>query len=206
MRFHGFRFRRNNSIVMNVEYAGETIWLHLPYTWLIQARKIVKIYQMIHAELVARRTFFTATNVVCRVNFLQSQTKVCLDIQIMFTKSCHVLHKLGCCYSNLIKGAHHCVERAMHHNCPVCFEVIRLLGVTLHAWAIQGWTYSCPSCNKFFSYCILSLCFKYWSWILKGLAFCIMVVVFIWLNEEHYCITMWTYDTSGVCQGNGASP
>lgn len=56
-------FRRNNFIVMNVEYVGETICLQLPYTWLIQARKIVKIYQMIHAELVARRTFFTATNV-----------------------------------------------------------------------------------------------------------------------------------------------
>lgn len=24
-----------------------------------------------------------------------------------------------------MEGGHHCVERAMHHNCPVCFEVIQ---------------------------------------------------------------------------------
>lgn len=40
---------------------------------------------------------------------------------LVFTFS--VLHGVGCCYSNLIKDAHHCIERAMHHNCPVCFEV-----------------------------------------------------------------------------------
>nr|XP_034896075.1 E3 ubiquitin-protein ligase RZFP34-like isoform X1 [Populus alba] len=32
-------------------------------------------------------------------------------------------NKCGCCYSMLMKDAHRCVERAMHHNCPVCFEV-----------------------------------------------------------------------------------
>ncbi|KAK4486596.1 hypothetical protein RD792_006847, partial [Penstemon davidsonii] len=31
-----------------------------------------------------------------------------------------------CCYSNLITDIHHCVEKAMHHNCPVCFEVMRI--------------------------------------------------------------------------------
>ncbi|XP_055812159.1 E3 ubiquitin-protein ligase RZFP34 isoform X3 [Solanum dulcamara] len=29
----------------------------------------------------------------------------------------------GCCYTNLMKESHICIERAMHHNCPVCFEV-----------------------------------------------------------------------------------
>lgn len=29
----------------------------------------------------------------------------------------------GCCYSNSLMDSHRCVERAMHHNCPVCFEV-----------------------------------------------------------------------------------
>lgn len=29
----------------------------------------------------------------------------------------------GCCYSKSMSDAHRCVERAMHHNCPVCFEV-----------------------------------------------------------------------------------
>ncbi|KAE9465486.1 hypothetical protein C3L33_02609, partial [Rhododendron williamsianum] len=32
-------------------------------------------------------------------------------------------NKCGCCYSRLMKDSHICVERAMHHNCPVCFEV-----------------------------------------------------------------------------------
>ncbi|KAF2289857.1 hypothetical protein GH714_038927 [Hevea brasiliensis] len=29
-----------------------------------------------------------------------------------------------CCYSILLKDSHNCVERAMHHNCPVCFEFL----------------------------------------------------------------------------------
>lgn len=29
----------------------------------------------------------------------------------------------GCCYSKLMKDGHRCIERAMHHSCPVCFEV-----------------------------------------------------------------------------------
>uniref|UniRef100_A0A0D3FDR9 CHY-type domain-containing protein n=1 Tax=Oryza barthii TaxID=65489 RepID=A0A0D3FDR9_9ORYZ len=32
--------------------------------------------------------------------------------------------KCGCCYSYVLKDSHHCVERAMHHNCPVCFEYL----------------------------------------------------------------------------------
>lgn len=31
---------------------------------------------------------------------------------------------LGCCYSMLLKNSHPCVEGAMHHDCPVCCEVI----------------------------------------------------------------------------------
>lgn len=30
---------------------------------------------------------------------------------------------LECCYSKVMEEGHRCVERAMHHNCPVCFEV-----------------------------------------------------------------------------------
>lgn len=33
------------------------------------------------------------------------------------------LHE-GCCYSILLKNSHPCVEGAMHHDCPVCFEVM----------------------------------------------------------------------------------
>nr|XP_033509678.1 E3 ubiquitin-protein ligase RZFP34-like isoform X3 [Nicotiana tomentosiformis] len=33
-------------------------------------------------------------------------------------------NRCECCYSNLMKESHICVERAMHHNCPVRFEYI----------------------------------------------------------------------------------
>ncbi|KAF2304505.1 hypothetical protein GH714_032824 [Hevea brasiliensis] len=33
-------------------------------------------------------------------------------------------YKCGCCYSILLKNNHPCVEGAMHHNCPVCFEFL----------------------------------------------------------------------------------
>ncbi|WRX24566.1 RCHY1 [Theobroma cacao] len=32
-------------------------------------------------------------------------------------------NKCGCCYSTVLKNSHNCVEKAMHHNCAVCFEV-----------------------------------------------------------------------------------
>jgi len=32
-------------------------------------------------------------------------------------------NKCGCCYSTLLKNSHPCVEGAMHHDCPVCFEL-----------------------------------------------------------------------------------
>lgn len=32
-------------------------------------------------------------------------------------------HDLGCCYSTILRNSHPCVEGAMHHDCPVCFEV-----------------------------------------------------------------------------------
>ncbi|THU58589.1 hypothetical protein C4D60_Mb03t15960 [Musa balbisiana] len=30
----------------------------------------------------------------------------------------------GCCYSIVLKNSHSCVEGAMHHDCPVCFEYL----------------------------------------------------------------------------------
>ncbi|KAL3498352.1 hypothetical protein ACH5RR_041084, partial [Cinchona calisaya] len=33
-------------------------------------------------------------------------------------------HKCRCCYSTLLKNSHPCVEGAMHHDCPVCFEYL----------------------------------------------------------------------------------
>jgi RING finger/CHY zinc finger protein 1 len=32
--------------------------------------------------------------------------------------------KCGCCYSTVLKNSHACVEGAMHHDCPICFEYL----------------------------------------------------------------------------------
>ncbi|XP_039066098.1 E3 ubiquitin-protein ligase RZFP34-like [Hibiscus syriacus] len=32
--------------------------------------------------------------------------------------------KCGCCYSMMLKNSHNCVEKAMYHNCAVCFEFL----------------------------------------------------------------------------------
>ncbi|KAG5566633.1 hypothetical protein RHGRI_002255 [Rhododendron griersonianum] len=70
-------------------------------------------------------------------------------------------NKCGCCYSNVIQDSHHCVERAMHHNCPVCFEflfdtmkevTVLPCGHTIHLECVKEmelhFRYSCPVCSK----------------------------------------------------------
>ncbi|CAL5346321.1 unnamed protein product [Camellia sinensis] len=68
-----------------------------------------------------------------------------------------------CCYSRLMKDSHICIEKAMHHNCPACFETtedITVLpcGHTIHMQCVkemeQHLQYSCPVCSK--SYCDVS--------------------------------------------------
>uniref|UniRef100_K4AF86 CHY-type domain-containing protein n=1 Tax=Setaria italica TaxID=4555 RepID=K4AF86_SETIT len=46
---------------------------------------------------------------------------------------CLCCNLTGCCYSNVLKDSHRCVERAMHHNCPVCFEVSGLCSMVFHS-------------------------------------------------------------------------
>uniref|UniRef100_A0A0C9RML4 TSA: Wollemia nobilis Ref_Wollemi_Transcript_10631_761 transcribed RNA sequence n=1 Tax=Wollemia nobilis TaxID=56998 RepID=A0A0C9RML4_9CONI len=79
--------------------------------------------------------------------------------------------KCGCCHSILLKDSHPCVERAMHHNCPVCFEFlfestrdINVLpcGHIIHMDCLnemhQHLQFSCPVCSK--SVCDMS---KVWE-------------------------------------------
>ncbi|KAF3793498.1 E3 ubiquitin-protein ligase [Nymphaea thermarum] len=68
---------------------------------------------------------------------------------------------LGCCYSTFLKNGHRCVERAMHHSCPICFEylfdsvkdisVLRC-GHTLHMDCLKEMKrhlqFACPVCSK----------------------------------------------------------
>ncbi|KAK6129700.1 hypothetical protein DH2020_036566 [Rehmannia glutinosa] len=80
-------------------------------------------------------------------------------------------NKCGCCYSVLLKSTHPCVERAMHQDCPVCFEylfesrndVIALpCGHTIHKACLkemqEHYQYACPICSK--SVCDMS---KVWE-------------------------------------------
>ncbi|KAI3992445.1 hypothetical protein MKX01_022536 [Papaver californicum] len=80
-------------------------------------------------------------------------------------------YKCGCCYSILLKNCHPCVEGAMHHDCPVCFEFlfestddISVLpcGHTIHMNCLkemqQHLQYACPLCSK--SVCDMS---KVWE-------------------------------------------
>ncbi|KAI3511840.1 hypothetical protein L1887_19000 [Cichorium endivia] len=75
--------------------------------------------------------------------------------------------KCGCCYSKVIKDTHICVERAMHHDCPICteflFDTLKDLtilpcGHTMHLDCLKEMEkhnrFSCPVCSK--SICDLS--------------------------------------------------
>lgn len=77
----------------------------------------------------------------------------------------------GCCYSKLLGNEHRCLERAMHHNCPVCFEFlfdstekISVLpcGHMIHFECLKEMElhhrYSCPICSK--SICDMSELWK----------------------------------------------
>ncbi|KAG2691641.1 hypothetical protein I3843_08G017500 [Carya illinoinensis] len=80
-------------------------------------------------------------------------------------------YKCGCCYSILLKNSHPCVEGAMHHDCPVCFEylfdsrndvAVLPCGHTIHKNCLKEMQdhlqYACPLCSK--SVCDMS---KVWE-------------------------------------------
>ncbi|KAH1115410.1 hypothetical protein J1N35_008788 [Gossypium stocksii] len=95
-------------------------------------------------------------------------------------------NKCGCCYSNLMREVHRCIEKAMHHDCPICFEVHIFLilqflfdtmkdvtvlpcGHTMHLGCLremeEHYRYSCPVCSK--SICDMS---KLWRKLDKEIA------------------------------------
>lgn len=80
-------------------------------------------------------------------------------------------YKCGCCYSILLKNSHPCVEGAMHHDCPICFEylfesrndvTVLPCGHTIHQKCLEEmrehYQYACPLCSK--SVCDMS---KVWE-------------------------------------------
>ncbi|KAK2983119.1 hypothetical protein RJ640_022591 [Escallonia rubra] len=80
-------------------------------------------------------------------------------------------NKCRCCFSTLLKDDHPCVEGAMHHDCPVCFEYlfetrndvsVMRCGHTMHRSCLDEMKehsqYACPLCCK--SVCDMS---KVWE-------------------------------------------
>ncbi|PNX93897.1 RING finger and CHY zinc finger domain-containing protein 1-like, partial [Trifolium pratense] len=82
--------------------------------------------------------------------------------------NCHdLLLSVDCCYSSSMKDSHRCIEKAMHQNCPVCFEflfdttkdiTVLPCGHTIHLGCVREMQkhcqYSCPVCSK--SFCDMS--------------------------------------------------
>uniref|UniRef100_A0A7N0TAV0 Uncharacterized protein n=2 Tax=Kalanchoe fedtschenkoi TaxID=63787 RepID=A0A7N0TAV0_KALFE len=79
--------------------------------------------------------------------------------------------KCRCCFSILLKNGHPCVEGAMHHDCPVCFEylfesridvIVLQCGHTIHKDCLKEmrnhFQFACPLCSK--SVCDMS---KVWE-------------------------------------------
>ncbi|TVU35296.1 hypothetical protein EJB05_17180 [Eragrostis curvula] len=69
--------------------------------------------------------------------------------------------RCGCCYSTVLKNCHACVEGAMHHDCPICFEYlfestndvsVLPCGHTIHVKCLkemkEHYQFACPLCSK----------------------------------------------------------
>nr|CAB3478134.1 unnamed protein product [Digitaria exilis] len=69
--------------------------------------------------------------------------------------------RCGCCYSIVLKNSHSCVEGAMHHDCPICFEYlfestndvsVLPCGHTIHVKCLKEMEehcqFACPLCSK----------------------------------------------------------
>ncbi|CAI9094392.1 OLC1v1030118C2 [Oldenlandia corymbosa var. corymbosa] len=79
--------------------------------------------------------------------------------------------KCRCCYANVLRNSHPCIEGAMHHDCPVCFEylfesrndvIVMPCGHTIHRNCLEEMQehsqFACPLCSK--SVCDMS---KVWE-------------------------------------------
>ncbi|XP_013614228.1 PREDICTED: uncharacterized protein LOC106320414 isoform X3 [Brassica oleracea var. oleracea] len=77
----------------------------------------------------------------------------------------------GCCYSKVLEDKHRCLEGALHHNCPVCFEylfdstkdiTVLRCGHAVHLECTKDMElhnrYTCPLCSK--SICDMSSVWK----------------------------------------------
>lgn len=120
-----------------------------------------------YAEPAVQTTSFTARNAVPKPSFLVPNGLILklLNPLLLLLTSLHrctePVYTTGCCYSFVLKDSHRCVDRAMHQNCPICFEymfesardinVLRC-GHMIHVECLREMRahrrFSCPVCLK----------------------------------------------------------
>lgn len=94
------------------------------------------------------------------------------DKRVLSRFSSPSLSYAGCCYSALLKTSHPCVERAMHQDCPVCFEVRTHVPLFL----LSSFFFSpAPTEPKHPSH-----------------------AVSVWVEKWRHCFAMWAYHSQGV--------
>ncbi|KAK4388882.1 E3 ubiquitin-protein ligase RZFP34 [Sesamum angolense] len=149
--------RRSNKFAQIVVYAWEdTIVQFASYLMMTHLK----------SSIIAMGVVFAATSGKGAFPIISS-----INAPIGGSKNFFHCDKCGCCYSVLLKSSHPCVERAMHQDCPVCFEylfdsrndVIAMpCGHTIHKTCLvemqEHYKYACPICSK--SVCDMS---KVWE-------------------------------------------
>ncbi|KAK6927428.1 Zinc finger, CHY-type, partial [Dillenia turbinata] len=113
----------------------------------------------------------------CKLHLRTSIIAMAVEYAELADENIFHCYKCGCCYSILLKNNHPCVEGAMHHDCPVCFEylfesrndvTVMLCGHTIHQNCLKEMQdashyilllfsasflyfspkYACPLCSK----------------------------------------------------------
>ncbi|XXG41530.1 hypothetical protein AAC387_Pa01g1970 [Persea americana] len=80
-------------------------------------------------------------------------------------------YKCGCCLARSLMKTHCCIERAMHHNCPVCFECIALRAH--HAFGLLARDdESFPIPHALYAQGRLAICLEYGNGLIKRLPPC----------------------------------
>ncbi|XP_039780007.1 E3 ubiquitin-protein ligase RZFP34-like isoform X2 [Panicum virgatum] len=104
---------------------------------------------------------FVACSLVFQVSKNQFHCDGCGICRTGGVENFYHCDKCGCCYTYLLKDSHRCVDRAMHQNCPVCFEylfestkAVSVLhcGHTIHLQCLYEMRahqqFSCPVCLR----------------------------------------------------------
>ncbi|XP_040946341.1 uncharacterized protein [Gossypium hirsutum] len=178
MTFHAMKLKRSfapyvtqNKMYNSIASIVESVW---------GSTSVVNVNSLMMMFL---KTNITVLNVAYAGNFLVIlkpivSTETIFWIRTGGEENFFHCNKCGCCYSNLMREVHRCIEKAMHHDCPICFEflfdtmkdvTVLPCGHTMHLGCLremeEHYRYSCPVCSK--SICDMS---KLWRKLDKEIA------------------------------------